>query len=393
MTLDKILLEKSKEWTTINLGIESSLIDEYIGTDKFEEKRDLILKIMEDLHKRYLNPFYNCFEFLPNLKKFEEDFLYKYLFYRDHFLHLFQVFLLGCFILEETNKNDFPIDNLFDISPERLIRTWLLISFYHDIGYFVEKLISIGEEIQKLYFNKISGLKLTEFNLTFNTNLENVFKNQIKTLTNGIVNGEKYILTNTVLNQSEDISLIIQNELESAFINRDHGIISALFLNYTMNLEMPLIEMHLQRLILQDLSIACLAMSTHSIEKSEKIHLNFENHNLGCLLVLCDNIQEWNRPRQINDLFKELDIWESLDINIDQQNRLIEISFKINDKIERDELKTMFKRIFNDLKRIFTKTLFNGPNFMFKIQGEDTFLFKATLNNKKRYEIEQTFNS
>ena len=393
MTLDNELLEQSKSWTHVQLGLDTSLIDDYITTTGIYRKRELTLKFFDSINKKYFFKFENSNNFLIGLKKFEEDLLYKYLYYRDHFIHLFQVFLLGCYIIESACDGGYPLGKLYDINPERFIRTWFLISFYHDIGYLAEKLIIIGKEIQKIYFDTISGLNLTEFEIKISKSLDQIFKDYLKIITEGILIGEtnKFIFDKK-LNSTPKLNIVL-NELLEKYKRRDHGIMSALFLYYTFYMDIDFIEKEvIANEYLQDLNIACCAIAIHSLEKSEKIHIDFENNDLGCLLILCDNIQEWNRPRMENLKFFEFDIWESLEITVNPTSKTFFFNFKLNDKYPQEAVIKLLTFLFKELKRIFYTTFIEGPNF--------TFLFKDTSiehsltakydDSKKSYIITKT---
>lgn len=376
MTLDKFLLEKSIHWTYVKLDLGIDLIKEYIDEKDINRRRELTLEFFKILHKRYFLRFSNSHQFLMNLKKFEEDFLYKYLYYRDHLIHSFQIFLLGCYIVERANVESLPID--FFSNMNRFLRTWFLISFYHDIGYMVEKLIDLGIEIQKTYFERIGGIKLSEIKLTISDELDKIFKDYMKILTEGIIIGEnnKFILEKN--NDIEEQKKIIYNELLENYKMRDHGIMSSLFLYYTIYLDIDsLHDETLKVQYLQELNIACCAIAIHSIEKQRKIYINFMKNPFGCLLILCDNIQEWNRPRLKGLKLYELDLWESLEIEVDTDNKCYKFFFKLYDSFSKEDIEALVKNYFPELERIFLSTFVQGNNFLFSLK-KDSFEWKLT---------------
>ncbi len=376
MTLDKFLLEKSIHWNYVKLDLGTDLIKKYINEDNINRRRELTLELFKILHERYFLRFSNSRQFLMNLKKFEDDFLYKYLYYRDHLIHSFQIFLLGCYIVERANVESLPID--FFSNMNRFLRTWFLISFYHDIGYMVEKLIDLGIEIQRTYFERIGGIKLSEIRLTISDELDKIFKDYMKILTEGIIIGEnnKFILKQN--NDREEQKKIIYNELLENYKMRDHGIMSSLFLHYTIYLDIDSLDNEILKVqYLQELNIACCAIAIHSIEKQRKINVNFLKNPFGCLLILCDNIQEWNRPRLKGLKLYESDFWESLEIEVDTDNKCYKFLFKLDNSFSNEDIEASLKHYFPELERIFLSTFVQGNNFLFSLK-KDSFEWKLT---------------
>lgn len=389
MTLDNFLLEKSKNWTYIKLNLDSSLIDEYIKEIDISKKREFTLKFYKILHEKYFLRFSNSYQFLENLKRFEEDFLYKYLYYRDHLIHSFQIFLLGCYIAERSSIESFGFKIFTNM--DRFLRTWFLISFYHDIGYMAEKLIILGKQIQNTYFDRVGGIKLSDINIEITEDLEAIFKNYLKILTDGIIIGEKEKFLSNKDNIQEEQRNIIYNELYENYKKRDHGIISSLFLYYTIYLDIDsLDDEQIKAQYLQELDIACCAIAIHSIEKQRKLYLNFKKNHFGCLLILCDNIQEWNRPRLKNLKLKDSDFWVSLDIEIDVDNKLFKFLFKLNDLYSIEEVKELLEQIFSELERIFLYTFVEGNNFLFSFKNNSIERsFSANYDfNRRIYKID-----
>jgi len=385
LSLDKNLLKKTESWKFFRIGIEKDLIKDYLNSSNFISKREIIIKIIELLHKKLIGKCQNSLKLFLDLKNFESDFLYNFIYYRDHFSHSFQIFLIGCYLIEVANSNSLPLEFLSGMNKERFLRTWFLISIYHDIGYFAQKLKDVGKQISRIYFENISGAKLSELELNFSTDLIDVFNDYLEEFSKGIVYGEKVFLsTYKCPNRLEEKRKVILNELKENLQNRNHGIISSLFLFYTLNTDIDFIDPEKKQDFIEDTKIACTAISCHDFQKQGKIHLDFKKNPFSSLLILIDNIQEWNRPKNLDEIMKTSEKWKNLEINI--QNNEYEFNFEI---INGDDLNQFKEKIFEELERIFHNIILTGPNFSIifkfdKLKFKISSIFKKIFN---RYEI------
>lgn len=392
MTLEKQLFNECFNEKSNFITLADSLKEKYLDLDhnNFKEKRDITIEIMEYYHRKYFEKFSNLFNLFEGLKTFEVDFLYKYLnYYRDHFLHSLQVFLLGINIVRLANHNEIPIEFLSKTDREAFFRTWFLISIYHDVGYLAQKLIEFGERIDDFYFRNISGLNISKIELKISEQLNEIFINYLEKISFSVIFGEKYLEMDD--EDLEDIDNdIILNELIESFKERNHGIISALFLYYTAKLDIKYIEQDKQFKYLKEIDIACSAIATHDLEKKGKLHLDFHKNPFASLLILCDNLQEWNRPFNIEYINESYDIWKSLEIEVDQNKNLFKFILQTNEnsKIKADEKQKIIKNIMNSIKRIFSYSIISGPNFSFIIKhNENEYKLNVKMEEKPYYII------
>lgn len=359
---DDILLECNSS-TVIPLGIPTDLVDNFTSTTDFFEKQKCALSIIEFLHTKYFVKFNSLDGLFKALISFETEFLYKYLYYRDHFLHSFQVFLLGCYIVKKSIENDFPIEFLSGRNIESFIRVWFLIAIYHDIGYTVQDLLEIGKKIKDIYFNHISGSSMTNLNIEFSERIDGIFKEILETISYGILYGEEKYLDDIFAPNNEFNNKILLNELIEYYQKRNHGIISSLFLFYSFNLDITLLKPILIDEYSKEIKIACAAISTHDIERYKKIHLNLNENPYGCLLILCDNLQDWNRPRNLKQ--KE-ENFKKFQIEIDHNEKSF---IFILDVIDSAPLEEISEKKFSELKRIFNYSITRGLDFEFSIKN------------------------
>jgi len=387
LKLDDNLLEKSKLWKYFQLEIDENLIEEHNNSPNFKEKKEAIIKIIETLHKKLIGNCQNSLKLFRDLKKLESDFLYNFIYYRDHLSHSFQIFLLGCYLIEVANTNSLPLEFLSSMNKDRFIRTWFLISIFHDIGYFSQELRKIGKKISKIYFENISGAHLSKLELNFSEGLINIFKDYLDLISNGLVFGEKIFLpTHKEVEELNEKKKIVLNELQENFQNRNHGVISSLFLFYTLNSDIDFIDPKKKQSFCEDIKITCTAISSHDVQKQGKIHLDFHKNPFSSLLILCDSIQEWNRPKNIYEVINAPINWKDLEIKI--QDKIYEFNFEL---VNIDDLEEFKKKIFEELERIFLNVIISGPDFSISFKT-DKLEFKILLifdNNANIYQINE----
>ncbi len=258
---------------------------------------------------------------------FDED-------YRDHLLHQFYVFLLGCGILDRLQDRIIGNWLLYDLRESeeikaRTFRAWLSASLFHDIGYIAGKIKAIGEDTYEKFFSNLNGISYQPFELKLNFNDEMLSK--------------YLIFMNKVLSENEsnyyrakpqeDKYATIKKSLE----NMDHGALSS-YLFWSSILQdigsialkpfesmkvqmilrfaspMPLslsftkeIQDHIREAqeidqerhekykleIEEDIDVASYAIAVHNLIKYPTI--NFFTHPITFLLVLCDELQQWGR--------------------------------------------------------------------------------------------------
>lgn len=111
-----------------------------------EEERDLIiLEIMQSLWSRDRN---NT-ETFSIFKDFES--VFKILGKRGHFIHQFEVFLLGCHLFEMLWEHDTKKMREFFTNHSNGFYSWLHTSTVHDFGYPLQEANKIAAKFSELY--------------------------------------------------------------------------------------------------------------------------------------------------------------------------------------------------------------------------------------------------
>jgi hypothetical protein len=179
-------------------------------------------------------------------------------YYRDHFFHAIEVCFLGHLLLDTEYAPGKPLCDLVQElmylkSREEVLRAWYLASLVHDVGYAVDVLKSAAEMLR--FFECSKPLKdLTK-------GVEDAINTLSANLTTGLANVEQP--------------------------GRDHGVVAAEHLE-------QLIHMVSEKLPpWPGYEHSVRAIRVHNVH-SEAVE--FRKEPLAFLLVLCDTIQEWNRP-------------------------------------------------------------------------------------------------
>jgi len=241
-------------------------------------------KVTNDLWKKYDLEF-------PILHKDFEQILKLDPRYRDHFLHAFQVFLFGAYVIDKMYK-ELNISRYGNTNGDRIEDAWIIASTYHDFNYTIQ----MFDEWTKEFFKKA---------LFINNNPASL---QLA----GPYVKEGYMFNTKRLARALEIEL---DKLSLEFFyNRildikNHAILSGLsLLKYLENsgkLSERVIDSAARAITLHDYAIwGVLSGQGSDIEndainqfKSKKIlrNLPFGKDPISCLLIISDNIQEEGR--------------------------------------------------------------------------------------------------
>jgi hypothetical protein len=286
-----------------------SLVSEHL-TDKNDDY-EFVNETFTHLWRKHTGIFYPMLlkEYEPSLQNIFADVgSEKDKIYRDHYLHQFQVFLLGLPI----------IDRYYDLfkkyeKPELI---WLIASSAHDIGYPIQLYDDYSEKFFKKFLNISRNPKIVELEL------------KSKFIEDDFLSYTGYIvceLCSKHLNRPELKSnwLAQENDLIKFFFNeiavkKNHALISSVSLlkliNEQENIEKIQKTMGNYKKANSNIFLpAILAIALHGVPTwptafkkfcndkkmlMEKPCLRFEDDPISFLLVLCDSVQEWGRPQR-----------------------------------------------------------------------------------------------
>ena len=260
-------------------------------------------------------------------------------YYRDHLHHVIQVWGLGFGLLwgppvpiELTLSEGYKIspknfhfeieENSYQqISKSELWAMWSIVSLCHDLGYPIEKASKINQKVKKI-INHFGCLNFNELNFNFdilNTFIVEKYLNVISSktvrdkedVTKSCTCKEptgKDLCSEKCMSGNNNNSTMIQHKYYDKFSKSledyQHGAFSGLLLfkKLTYFLETDFAP-NKERLSCEDLRQFYIrkeilrAISGHTCPKIYHINLN----TISFLLIFCDELQEWGRPR-----FKEL---------------------------------------------------------------------------------------
>ena len=226
--------------------------------------------------------------------------------HRDHYSHSVYVFLLGLAVFSNDAyfKNIFI--NLYHLNDDtfvfaKFLRYWGMCSLFHDIGYpyqlVHEQIKNYNEEIwgrdeDRLYVsfgNLASFLKLTEEEIkNLNQQFHKSFSNINELLAFGLKLHENY--------STELVTPLLEKRIINQSNFLDHGYFSSVIL-------LKKLLRHKQSISPFELDVLTAILLHNNFNKydfkavsPEEVHrISIQEHPLAYLLILCDELQIWDR--------------------------------------------------------------------------------------------------
>ncbi len=327
-TLGEVFCDKSNSpiqeyWTRIINALEK-----YHGKDKESydyEISEAIICLVKHLLLKLNFTDGLAFDLLKAWQSYEELIFGYKKFYREHFIHQFQDFLLGCLFLGKLWKY-FAV--YYD--RRRFLRRWFLAAMFHDVGYPAETLNTLKSTLNERIFDKVPNYAVKKIELeTFNTdeNLPHLIKNialihlfseNINIHENSAENIEKFKYPlNEIIN-------LLKDELTES---HDHGLVGALFFLKTALIDLREVvadpsTYHLTTIfteyepyphLIDDLFVSAAAIAGHNLRTKAypSYTVDFSSRPISALLNFCDDFQEWDRrfrkPNKTEDICEILE--------------------------------------------------------------------------------------
>jgi len=370
-TLDEIRQKRSKEFESIFsifLISECKNISKVDYTDEIKEFLEFPAKnenidtaIMNSLEVLWGEKYREKYN-LPIFKDFRvyEKLLLDLPGYRDHFIHQFQVFLLGTVIIDKLYKlsdekgtknfSNFYHDSLKIKRKDDVVTdsAWLITSTFHDIAYPIQK----SNELFNKFFNKFMGFgeEIVE-----KISLEKVIADRrygklIDQLCDFYFS-VKSRNTRWKFDPSSITKICVDDNFRTALKHsllnlRDHGVLGSLVLPHQSEAG----KKEYSTIIYP----SSLAIALHNeLLFIMNDDIKFENNPLAFLLRYCDFIQEWGRGKEdtpeISEL-KEITVYYGKDSKLHVRTKIRLESMKF---VEDKGLEAL--KIFNRLKSNETK--------------------------------------
>ncbi len=234
---------------------------------------------------------------------------------RGHFVHQFEVFLLGLSCISVLTKKSGKVKDIFHFEElDMVIETWLITSTTHDFGYPMQVASTITGKLSILYkdfdmlaladkFGSIALKNLIQketelLNLLFSK--KNKFLLEKLDITEIVADS----ITNTLKIDKEQVTLLIHEFTE----NENHGYVGSLILCRLLLKRLITQHEDYDKLInssnFKSLKFALGAIALHALpsDKEDIVkEISFDKNPFAFLLFVIDNLQEWSRPIIDND--------------------------------------------------------------------------------------------
>ena len=342
--------------------IWAKLIEHSIICLRFYDKREPFIENPKKKPSAYgIEDLKNYFE---KYSAFEAVLYGSSTYYRDHIIHVFRTWLIGMNLLfkdiDGMRYGELIAQNIFDderlledntIEFLEIVSMWTMISLTHDLGYPLEKAQKIYESTAKMMRNFLSHYSYF-LDLSFNRTQDHINEYIVK-----MISSRMRCSNNRYTGRIQPKYYIKFSKSLESF---SHGIVSAIILyktliyflesDYNLNEDYwfdknDVKQFYIRREILR-------AIATHTCHDIYLMHAN----NLSFLLVLCDDLQEWDR-KTFYELYKnQIAIDRDYEIRTFTCNKIeIYENIKLQDH-NTDKIKWILQSIvskFEKYKKIF----------------------------------------
>lgn len=265
--------------------------------------------------------------------------------YRDHVVHVFRVWLVGMYLLLKDNaidklEIDVPFKDGHYYNRKEIMAMWSIIALCHDLGYPLEKTEKINDSVEKM-FEELGKISIQKFAFSFQPEHQYINKFLLDFLSSKLIEikleddekekeriktvekikaiasePEKYSQIDVGIKEDSNRTIAkllgqksFSTKIQAKYYlkyaksleNYNHGIISCSILikaliyflesDYNMQENNHLsIEDARQFLIRREI---LRAIASHTCPEIYHLKVN----TLSFLLILCDELQEWGRPR------------------------------------------------------------------------------------------------
>ena len=288
------------------------------------------------------------FKYFKEYQEFEALLYGADRFYRDHILHVFRVWILGVWLIEEFDQKIYwdlkiqdPSKKKCTPSFDETMAMWCIIALTHDLGYPLDKVKKVKTKINGMmaYFGG-SSISESDFQVPTHHHFINDFI--LKFISSKLVETDERSDSSeqTEENEKNNLKTAIQSKFYLKFSKSlekfDHGIISCVvlmknliyFLESDFDLSNPFPkyedarQFYIRREILR--AIAC-----HTCTDIYHLYPN----TLSFILILADELQTWGRPTfaELKSGRQEIKV-EVTNANVSTEN--IEITFETGEHVE-----------------------------------------------------------
>lgn len=186
--------------------------------------------------------------------------------YRDHFHHVWNVCLLGMVLIDAglLARIDPEWGSYNEMHKQKIRRNWLLAGLLHDVGYCLDLNRHLLSHLD--IFSKVPSISY------FSNKLVEFFSEAEKAL---------------CAEMARNFNFYNGRKL-------DHGITSSVAIHYLDRLDASVVCDDPSKKWLNEIAMASEAIAKHNLKD---VVIKPQESPLAFLLLLCDHLQEWDRPR------------------------------------------------------------------------------------------------
>lgn len=353
------LKEYSKDKSEINAKrFWKELLIDSICLLKMNDGRE---KLSDDVSKIYnerdLHGFNSLFDKVRRESSYGIDELGKYFddfiefesvlygtgeFYRDHVHHVLEVWGVGIGLLEGLQRIDLKLNDGFimsrqdfhyqitenaakSISRSEMWAMWSMIALCHDLGYPLEKASQINQKVRKIV-NHFGTLNFNELNYNFDLLNSFLVAKYLNIISSKAERGDDRCVEESLCEEKEcgsgkshhtEIQPKYYDKLCKSLEDYQHGVLSGMLifkkLTYFLETDYSNVKKSLSCEDLRQFYIRkeiLRSICGHTCPKIYHIDLN----TLSFLLIFCDELQEWGRPRFYDLLYQRNGDVQSVEI-------------------------------------------------------------------------------
>ncbi len=278
---------------------------------------------------------------------------------RDHYSHSVFVFTLGLAIYQMDNEFKCSYNSFYNLNVQDgykdFLYNWGLVALFHDIGYPFQLTF---DQLKEYCVNFFSGNKNIPYvmygNMPVLTEIPIDLRLSAQTLINKEVVSFDEMFAGWISKRlgynEEQLIDNLKRRIVNPSYSIDHGYFSSLLL---VNKMMEACGFAFTDSVLDVLTAILLhnSLNRYDIKEAEPISLN--SHPLAYLLVLCDELQSWNRKGFGKD--SKLDILpQNIDIEIQGNQYFMTYKFESEFESMKDSIK-----MIQELKEVDGKTKFD----------------------------------
>ncbi len=241
--ISRFLIDKLADSNKLTYGKTLTKLASKYRNEKINDF-DIVLHYISELWEEHLGLEY------PEIQRHLEEILLRDDKYRDHFIHQFQVFLIGAYILEKMyDLRDYKavLDSFENDYQCKIEDAWLAASTFHDFNYGLQNF----DSWLKQFF--VDTLSINNKEARDNLNILNLDSAMVRESFSDIITNMVHLLTS----DEDNIKKANRFFYEKSVRDRNHGVLSSLSLIKLSEIQKNKLKINSNALLQSALAIAC----------------------------------------------------------------------------------------------------------------------------------------